>query len=162
MNSNKGPISWVSIVVLISLLLFKGVAAAAMLCCGPEHSAHSELQSDHSQSATAHSMIDQSTIDHDMADHDMAAHSTMDHSQHSSQVHSATTDMQQLSASQLQNDEHQSSCSGCAVSCTAAVLILNPSELLAEQAKTERIFSVTPFVFPLTSTGLERPPRLYS
>jgi hypothetical protein len=143
--------------VLISLLLFKGVAAAAMLCCGPEHSAHSELQSDHSQFIAVHSMMEHSAMGHDMADH-----SPMDHSQHLSQVHSPTTDMQQLSASQQQGDEHQSSCSGCAVSCTAAVLLLNPSELTAEQAKTERIFSVTPFIFPLTSAGLERPPRLYS
>jgi hypothetical protein len=157
MNSSNSPMSWVSIVVLISLLLFKGVAAAAMLCCGPEHSAHSELQSGHSQSPVA----EHHQVDHSAMGHNMANHSSVDQDQ-LAQTTDAPVDLHQHGAAQLQNDEHQSSCSGCAVSCAAAVLMLNPAERLAEQAKTERIFSFTPFVFPLTIKGLERPPRFYS
>lgn len=93
--------SWVSIVVLISLLLFKGVAAAAMLCCGPEHSAHSELQSGHSQPPIA----EHHQVDHSAMGHNMANHSSVDQDQ-LAQTTDAPVDLHQHVAAQLQNDEH--------------------------------------------------------
>lgn len=55
MNNTQGPIYWISVMVLISLLLFKGVASAAMWCCGPagqDHSAH------HQTTMPVHQMAD--------------------------------------------------------------------------------------------------------
>ena len=65
------------------------------------------------------------------------------------------------SVNQFMND-HQSSCSGCAVSCAAAVLMVNPSDFIPEPPQNERILSLTSLVVPLTLASLERPPRLYS
>lgn len=141
--------------MLISLLLFKGVAAAAMLCCGPDHTAHSEHPSVQSKpSAMDHSMM--SGHNHHNAELpaqaiDMSEHQACDH-------HQMMTDD---SVNQFMND-HQSSCSGCAVSCAAAVLMINPSDFIPEPPENERILSLTSSVFPLTLPGLERPPRLYS
>lgn len=150
MGRNRGQVSWVSLLMLISLLLFKGVAAAAMLCCGPDHTAHSEHSSVQSKpSAMDHSMMS-------------------GHSHHNAELPSQASDMsehQQMmaddSVNQLMND-HQSSCSGCAVSCAAAVLMINPSDFIPEPPQNERISSLTSSVFPLTLASLERPPRLYS
>lgn len=78
--------------------------------------------------------------------------------------HQACDDHQMMaddSVNQLMND-HQSSCSGCAVSCAAAVLMINPSDFIPEPPQNERILSLTSSVFPLTLASLERPPRLYS
>lgn len=160
MGRNRGQVSWVSLLMLISLLLFKGVAAAAMLCCGPDHSAHSEHSSVQSKpSATDHSM---------MADHNHhhtevhAQTSTMpEHSEHYMLMDDHQNMTMDNSAHQLTTD-HQSSCSGCAVSCAAAVLMMDPSDVLPEPQQNERILSSTSLVFPLTLASLERPPRLYS
>lgn len=155
MNRNRGQVSWVSLLMLISLLLFKGVAAAAMLCCGPDHTAHSEHSSVQSKpSAMVHSMMNGHC--HHNAElpaqaSDMSEHQACDH-------HQMTADD---SVSQLMND-HQSSCSGCAVSCAAAVLMINPPDFIAAPPQNERILSLTSSVFPLTLASLERPPRLYS
>ncbi|HJS16872.1 MULTISPECIES: hypothetical protein [Rheinheimera] len=150
MNRNRGQVSWVSLLMLISLLLFKGVAAAAMLCCGPEHTAHSEHSSVQSKP---------SVMDHSMMS---------GHSHHNAELPAQASDMsehQQMmvddSVNQLMND-HASSCSGCAVSCAAAVLMVNPSDFIPEPPQNERILSLTSSVFPLTLASLERPPRLYS
>lgn len=90
------------------------------------------------------------------------------HSHHNAELPSQASDMsehQQMmaddSVNQLMND-HQSSCSGCAVSCAAAVLMINPSDFIPEPPQNERISSLTSSVFPLTLASLERPPRLYS
>ena len=138
--------------MLISLLLFKGVAAAAMLCCGPDHSDHSSSQS--VLSAMDHSMM--SGHSHHNAElpaqaSDMTEHQACDHHQM----------MADNSVNQLTND-HKSSCSGCAVSCAAAVLMSNPSDFIPQPPQNERILSLTSSVFALTISGLERPPRLYS
>ncbi len=138
--------------MLISLLLFKGVAAAAMLCCGPDHSEHSSVQS--KPSAMAHNMM--SEHGHHNAElpaqaSDMPEHQSCDHHQI----------MSDHSVPQLVND-HQSSCSGCAVSCSAAVMMINTSDFIPAPPQNERIFSLTPLVFSQTSSGLERPPRLFS
>ena len=159
MNRNRGQVSWVSLLMLISLLLFKGVAAAAMLCCGPDHSAHSGHSSIQSNaSATDHHMM--ADHRHHNAEMDAQASTMLEHSEHNAAMndHQMMTD---VSADQLTND-HQSSCSGCAVSCAAAVLMLNPSDFMPEPAQNERILSFTPLVYPLTQPGLERPPRLHS
>jgi hypothetical protein len=134
MNKKRGQVSWVGLMMLISLLLFKGVASAAMLCCGPDHSAHSEHP-------TSHQMTD----------------AYADHSAHS-------TDIEQDSnfTSSTAPDEHQSSCSDCAISCTSAVMLLDGLNMPPDQHQTERIFSFTPTVYPLTGSALERPPRFYS
>jgi len=143
MNRNQGQVSWISVVVIISLLLFKGVAAAAMLCCGPDHGSHSGTSAHHALSAAEKELMHE-------------------HSAHSSAQHAAMMAQQDLSDSDTKDSGYQSSCSGCAVSCTAAVLMINPSENLSEKNQTERILSSTPFVFPLTASGLERPPRCHS
>lgn len=140
MNRNRGQVSWVSLIVLISLLLFKGVAAAAMLCCGPDHTEHPVS---HSQS---------SNTDHNQMEH---------HAHHSAAVESNHS-MSDGSDQQMMTDTHQLSCSGCAVSCAPAVLMINPADFIAEPAQNERIASFIPFLLPLTASGLERPPRLYS
>lgn len=140
MNRNRGQVSWVSLMILISLLLFKGVAVAAMLCCGPDHSEHT---SSHSQlAANEHSH--------------MAVHG-----HHTAEMNAKTTMMTDNSNHQM-TAEHASSCPGCAVSCATAALMINPSDFISDLSKTERIISFTPFVIPLTSSGLERPPRLHS
>lgn len=155
MNRNRGQVSWVSLLVLIGLLLFKGVAAAAMLCCGPDHTAHSEHSSVQSKTpAMDHSMM--SGLSHHNAElsaqaNDMSEHQACDHHQM----------MADESVNQFMND-HQSSCSGCAVSCASAVLMSNPSDFIPEPPQNERILSLTSLVFPLTLAGLERPPRLHS
>jgi aldehyde:ferredoxin oxidoreductase len=141
--------------MLISLLLFKGVAAAAMLCCGPEHSAHTEHSSIQSKpSAMAHSMMSEHShhnTEMPAQTSDMPEHQACDHHQM----------MADDSVNQFMND-HQSSCSGCAVSCAAAVLMINPSDFIPEPPQNERILSLTSLVSPLTLASLERPPRLYS
>ncbi|MGY5796524.1 hypothetical protein [Rheinheimera faecalis] len=90
------------------------------------------------------------------------------HSHHNAEMPAQASDMsehQQMmvddSVNQLMND-HASSCSGCAVSCAAAVLMVNPSDFIPEPPQNERILSFTSSVFPLTLASLERPPRLYS
>ena len=155
MYKKRGQVSWVSLLVLISLLLFKGVAAAAMLCCGPDHSAHSEHSSVQSNS---------STMDH---------HMMGEHSHHNAELPAQASDISEHQAcdhhqmiaddsvNQFMND-HQSSCSGCAISCAAAVLMINPSDFIPEPPQNERILSLTSLVVPLTLASLERPPRLYS
>lgn len=159
MNRNRGQVSWVSLLMLISLLLFKGVAAAAMLCCGPDHSAHSEHSSTQSKPlAMDHNMM--SGHSHHNAELSAQASSMPDHSEH----YQFMNDQQMMaddSVNQFMND-HQSSCSGCAVSCAAAVLMINPSDFITAPPQNERILSSTSLVFPLTLSGLERPPRLYS
>ncbi len=141
--------------MLISLLLFKGVAAAAMLCCGPDDSAHSEHSSIQSKpSAMAHNMMSEHS--HHNAElpaqaSGMQEHQACDHHQM----------MADDSVNQFIND-HQSSCSGCAVSCAAAVLMINPADFIPDPPQNERIFSLTSLVSPLTLSSLERPPRLYS
>jgi aldehyde:ferredoxin oxidoreductase len=141
--------------MLISLLLFKGVAAAAMLCCGPEHSAHTEHSSIQSKpTAMAHSMMSEHShhnTEMPAQTSDMPEHQACDHHQM----------MADDSVNQFMND-HQSSCSGCAVSCAAAVLMINPSDFIPEPPQNERILSLTSLVSPLTLASLERPPRLYS
>ncbi len=149
MNRNQGPVSWISLTVLISLLLFKGVAAAAMLCCGPDHSAHSQ-----SSAVNQHLMMDSSAAHN--ADHNA------DHSHHTTKTDTPTGAMTDSTDHLLTTDDHSSSCSGCAVSCAAAVLMLNPSDSMPEPPQNERFLSLTLLVFPLTSSGLERPPRFYS
>ncbi|MBU1620931.1 MAG: hypothetical protein KJ556_11730 [Gammaproteobacteria bacterium] len=150
MNRNRGRVSRVTLLVLISLLLFKGVAAAAMLCCGPDHSEH---QASHSQSSeTDHSMVQQH------GHHSVA----VEHNSMPDGSDQQVMDEPQLVDQQMMMDTHQLSCSGCAVSCAAAVLMVNPSDFMAEPAQNERILGFTPLVFPLTASGLERPPRLYS
>lgn len=150
MNRNRGQVSWIRLLLLISLLLFKGVAAAAMLCCGPDHSEH---PASHSQS---------SDTDHSMMEH---------HSHHSAAVeqNSIAGDSDHHIMGQLQTldypmtmDTHQLSCSGCAVSCASAVLMVNPADFFADPVQNERFLSFTPFLIPLTGSGLERPPRLHS
>lgn len=91
----------------------------------------------------------------------MTTDTELDHSHHSAELHAEMMSMHDLSASEVPGDNHQSSCSDCAFSCTSAVLMISPSELLPEQLHTERILSFTPFVPPLTSSGLERPPRFF-
>jgi|GEM_PF-4056292 len=141
--------------MLISLLLFKGVAAAAMLCCGPDHTAHSEHSSIQSKpSAMAHSMM--SGHSHHNAELPAQASDTPEH-----QAYDHYQMMADDSVNQFMND-HQSSCSGCAVSCAAAVLMINPSDFIAAPPQNERILSFTFSIFPLTLASLERPPRLYS
>ena len=145
--------------MLISLLLFKGVAAAAMLCCGPDHSAHSEHSSVQSKpSAMDHNMM--SGHSHHNAELPAQTNSLADQAEHY-QLMNAHQTMTDDSVNQLMN-EHQSSCSGCAVSCAAAVLMINPSDFIPEPPQNERILSLTSLVFPLTLASLERPPRLYS
>jgi hypothetical protein len=155
MNRKRGQVSWIGLLVLISLLLFKGVAAAAMLCCGPDHSAHSVHSSvESTPSAMDHSM---------MSGH--SHHNTELPAQASSIPEHQACDHHQMmaddSVNQFMND-HQSSCSSCAVSCAAAVLMINPSDFIAEPPQNERILSLTSLVVPLTLASLERPPRLYS
>lgn len=82
---------------------------------------------------------------------DMSEHQACDHHQM----------MADNSVNQLTND-YKSSCSGCAVSCAAAVLMSNPSDFIPQPPQNERILSLTSSVFALTISGLERPPRLYS
>ncbi|GAA0659543.1 hypothetical protein [Rheinheimera tangshanensis] len=142
MNRNQGQTPWLRLMVLISLLLFKGVASAAMLCCGPDHSSHSTSSSHHPNSGTT-------------------AHQMSDHRAHSTEQHAEMME-QQDQDSDLSNAGHKSSCPGCAISCASAVLIMDPCGIPPEKNQTERIFSSTSFLFPLTSSGLERPPRLYS
>jgi hypothetical protein len=139
MNSNQGHTPWLRLMVLISLLLFKGVATAAMLCCGPDHSNHLMSQPHH-QSA------------------DTATHQVIDHSAHSAEQH-ADMVMPQMHDSDPQHNGQQSSCSGCAVSCTTAMVMMDPSGKLPEKNQAERIFSSNSLLFSLTSSGLERPPR---
>lgn len=86
--------------------------------------------------------------------------SMADQSEHH-QLMNAHQMMTDDSVNQLMND-HQSSCSGCAVSCAAAVLMINPSDFIPEPPQNERILSLTSLVFSLTLASLERPPRLYS
>jgi hypothetical protein len=135
MNRNRGKISRLTLLMLIGLLLFKGVAAAAMLCCGPDHS------SKHSQ----------------MPEHQMMT----EHSHHSMPEHSDHQPVLNDSGN-LTVDDHELSCPGCAVSCAAAVLMINPSDFIAAPPQTERIISFNSLVLPLTLSGLERPPRLFS
>ncbi|WP_152342871.1 hypothetical protein [Rheinheimera sp. KL1] len=142
MNRNQGQTPWLRLMVLISLLLFKGVAAAAMLCCGPDHGSHSTSSSHHQNSGTT-------------------AHQMSDHRAHSTEQHAEMMEQQDQDAD-LSNAGHKSSCSGCAISCASAVLMMDPCGIPPEKNQTERIFSSTSFLFPLTSSGLERPPRLYS
>jgi hypothetical protein len=142
MNRNQGQTPWLRLMVLISLLLFKGVAAAAMLCCGPDHGSHSTSSSHHQNSVTT-------------------AHQMSDHRAHSTEQHAEMMEQQDQDAD-LSNAGHKSSCSGCAISCASAVLMMDPCGIPPEKNQTERIFSSTSFLFPLTSSGLERPPRLYS
>ena len=142
MNRNQGQTPWLRLMVLISLLLFKGVAAAAMLCCGPDHGSHSTSSSHHPNSGTT-------------------AHQMSDHRAHSTEQHAEMMEQQDQDAD-LSNAGHKSSCSGCAISCASAVLMMDPCGIPPEKNQTERIFSSTSFLFPLTSSGLERPPRLYS
>lgn len=150
MNRNRGRVSWVSLLLLISLLLFKGVAAAAMLCCGPAHSKH---PASHLQALNA---------DHSMMEHH--SHQTAETQNHSSMPDGSDLRiMDELQPMEHQMmDAHQLSCSGCAVSCAAAVLMINPADFMAEPPQNERIFNLTPLLFSLTASGLERPPRLYS
>ena len=142
MNRNQGQTPWLRLMVLISLLLFKGVAAAAMLCCGPDHGSHSTSSSHHQNSVTT-------------------AHQMSDHRAHSTEQHAEMME-QQDQDSDLSNAGHKSSCSGCAISCASAVLMMDPCGIPPEKNQTERILSSNPIVFPLTSSGLERPPRLHS
>ncbi|WP_288740169.1 hypothetical protein [uncultured Rheinheimera sp.] len=142
MNRNQGQTPWLRLMVLISLLLFKGVAAAAMLCCGPDHGSHSTSSSHHPNSGTT-------------------AHQMSDHRAHSTEQHAEMMEQQDQDAD-LSNAGHKSSCPGCAISCASAVLMMDPCGIPPEKNQTERIFSSTSFLFPLTSSGLERPPRLYS
>lgn len=159
MYKKRGQVSWVSLLVLISLLLFKGVAAAAMLCCGPEHSAHSEHSSVQSNSSTMdHHMM--SGHSHHNSELPVQASTMTDQSEHY-QLMNDHQIMADDSVNQFMND-HQSSCSGCAVSCAAAVLMINPSDFIPEPPQNERILSLTSLVVPLTLASLERPPRLYS
>ncbi len=143
MNRNQGQTPWLRLMVLISLLLFKGVAAAAMLCCGPDHGSHSTSSSHHPNSGTT-------------------AHQMSDHRAHSTEQHAEMMEQQDQVDADLSNAGHKSSCSGCAISCASAVLMMDPCGIPPEKNQTERIFSSTSFLFPLTSSGLERPPRLYS
>lgn len=155
MNRNRGQVSRVSLLVLISLLLFKGVAAAAMLCCGPDHTAHSEHSSVQSKpSAMDHSMMN----GHSHHNAELPAQAS-DMSEHQNFGHHQM--MADDSVNQFIND-HQSSCSGCAVSCAAAVLMSNPSDFIPEPPQNERILSLTSSVFPSPLASLERPPRLHS
>ncbi|WP_233080427.1 hypothetical protein [Rheinheimera soli] len=151
MNRNRGQVSWVSLIVLISLLLFKGVAAAAMLCCGPDHAAH---PASHSKS---------SDTDHSMMEHHGHHTAAVEHnSMPVGSDHQLLDELQTIDDQVMMMDMHQLSCSGCAVSCAAAVLMVNPADFIADPVQNERFLSFTPFLFPLTGSGLERPPRLYS
>jgi hypothetical protein len=85
-----------------------------------------------------------------------------DHRAHNPEQHAETMAQQDQADADLTHAGHQSSCSGCAISCASAVLMMEPSGMAPEKNQTERILSSTSFVFPLTSSGLERPPRLYS
>ena len=135
MNRNRGQLSRLTLLMLIGLLLFKGVAAAAMLCCGPDHSISHSQTSEHQM----------------MPEH--SHHSMPEHSDHQLAVNDSAY---------LMMDDHDLSCPGCAVSCAAAVLMINPSDFIAAPAQTERIISFNSLILPLTLSGLERPPRLFS
>ena len=133
MNRNRGQISRLTLLMLIGLLLFKGVAAAAMLCCGPDHSSKHSQMPEH-QMMTEHSH-----------------HHMSEHSDHQLAINDSGN---------LDMDDHEFSCPGCAVSCAVAVLMMNPSDFAAVPPQTERIISFNSLVLPLTLSGLERPPRL--
>jgi hypothetical protein len=138
MNKTSGQVSWLSLLLLISLLLFKGVAVAAMLCCGLGHNTHPtavETNAEHGHD-TGHSH----------------------HSVSSPEAQQSTTE-HQLSEMAQTHDHSSNSCSGCAVSCTAAVLLMDNPMLSYEQYLAERILSSDPLLVPLTSSGLDRPPR---
>lgn len=171
MNRRQGTISCIGVMVLISLLLFNGVASAAMLCCGPDHNSHTQSSSalhgsasaDHQSTdhqSTGHHLTEHSITEHQSADHQRSTHYSAEHSADSLHHHAEPPE-QQYDSTQIAN-EHQSSCSSCAVSCTTAVLLWEPSDMLSEFSPTERIVSLCHFLLPLTSSGLERPPRLYS
>lgn len=134
MNKKRGQVSWISLVMLISLFLFKGVASAAMLCCGPDHGGHSEHQASQ------------------LSDHNLT-----DHSEHHDSSH-----QDPMSESSALPDEHQSTCSVCAISCTQALMLLDSLDLPTDHQQNERILSFTPTLYLLTDSGLERPPRFYS
>lgn len=121
-----------------------------MLCCGPDHSVH----------PASHSLS--SDTDHSMMEHHGHRSAAVEHNSMPDGSDHQLMDELQTMDDQMMMDMHQLSCSGCAVSCAAAVLMVNPADFIADPVQNERIVSFTPFLFPLTGSGLERPPRLYS
>lgn len=133
MNTTPGPTSWISVLFLISALLFQGVASAAMLCCSP-------------------------------ADSGQMDHGSMKSHQHQMHKESSTADLQQHHAAEHAGAEQHDTapCPGCAAGCTAAAMIVNSIGQLSDTLQPERIVNQAELTIALTSSGLERPPRLIS
>jgi hypothetical protein len=153
MNRKRGQVSTLTLLMLISLLLFKGVAAAAMFCCGPEHSTHAKNAPVQHQAVSTHQDVMTSHC-HDAAPEPLQISSTQqDHAEQTSLDHHLNKDHQV-------NKDQQNSCSGCAASCASIVLLNNSTGFLAEPITSDRIHSSTVALLSLTHSGLERPPRL--
>ena len=144
MNRKRGQVSTLTLLMLISLLLFKGVAAAAMFCCGPEHSTHAKNAPVQHQAVSTHQDA-------------MTSH-CHDASSDPLQISSIQQDQTSLDH-QVNKDQHYS-CSGCAASCASIVLLNNTTGFLAEPITSDRIHSSTVALLSLPHSGLERPPRL--
>lgn len=147
MNRKRGQVSTLTLLALISLLLFKGVAAAAMFCCGPHNSTHAKNAPEQHQSVGTHQDAMTSHC-HDVTPVPLQISSTQqDHAEQTKLHHQMNTDQQY-------------SCSGCAASCASIVLFNNTVGFLAEPIASDRIQSGTQPLLSFTPSGLERPPRL--
>lgn len=144
MNRKRGQVSTLTLLMLISLLLFKGVAAAAMFCCGPEHSTHAKNAPVQHQAVSTHQDA-------------MTSHC---HDAASDPLQISSIQQDQTSLDHQVNKDQRYSCSGCAASCTALVLLSNTAGVLVEPITSDRIHSSTVALLSLTHSGLERPPRL--